>query len=41
MVRTSYDEAIHVTFWFSVIMAACAMISAIFIKEKPIPAKTT
>ncbi|KIJ95956.1 hypothetical protein K443DRAFT_682649 [Laccaria amethystina LaAM-08-1] len=41
MVTTSYDEAIHVTFWFSVIMAACAMISAIFIKEKPIPAKTT
>ncbi|EDR06887.1 member of the major facilitator superfamily [Laccaria bicolor S238N-H82] len=40
-VTTSYGEAIHVAFWFSAIMAACAMISAIFIKEKPIPAKTT
>ncbi|KAF9558590.1 member of the major facilitator superfamily, partial [Agrocybe pediades] len=30
----SYEDAIHNTFWFSVIMAACAFLSSLFIKEK-------
>ncbi|KAF8960437.1 member of the major facilitator superfamily [Flammula alnicola] len=35
-VRGSYEEAIHVTFWFSVILAACGLLSSVFIKEKPL-----
>ncbi|KAF9041549.1 member of the major facilitator superfamily [Panaeolus papilionaceus] len=34
IVRSSYNEAIHVTFWFSVGLAACALVSSLFIKEK-------
>ncbi|KJA21585.1 hypothetical protein HYPSUDRAFT_67708 [Hypholoma sublateritium FD-334 SS-4] len=33
-VRSSYAEAIHVTFCFSVAMAACGLLASIFIKEK-------
>ncbi len=33
-VRGSYDEAIHVTFYFAVAMAACGLLASIFIKEK-------
>ncbi|PPR05313.1 hypothetical protein CVT26_011572 [Gymnopilus dilepis] len=36
IVRSSYEEAIHVTFLFSIIMAACGLLSSIFIKEKPL-----
>ncbi|KAF8157219.1 member of the major facilitator superfamily [Crassisporium funariophilum] len=35
-VRGSYEEAIHVTLWFSVAMAACGFASSLFIKEKPL-----
>ncbi|KAF9473933.1 member of the major facilitator superfamily, partial [Pholiota conissans] len=35
-VRASYNDAIHVTFWFSVAMAACGLLASIFIKEKPL-----
>lgn len=33
-VRGSYEEAIHVTFCFSVAMAACGLLASVFIKEK-------
>ncbi|KDR66619.1 hypothetical protein GALMADRAFT_232467 [Galerina marginata CBS 339.88] len=39
-VRGSYEEAIHVTFWFSVAMAACGLLSSLFIKEKPLATRT-
>jgi len=38
-VRSSYEEAIHVTLWFSVIMAVLSLISAVFIIEKPLANK--
>ncbi|KAF8869045.1 MFS general substrate transporter [Infundibulicybe gibba] len=39
IVRSAYEQAIHVTLWFTVIMAACSVVSAIFIKEKPLVRK--
>ncbi|KAF8891479.1 member of the major facilitator superfamily [Gymnopilus junonius] len=39
IVRISYEKAIHVTFLFSIIMAACGLISSVFIKEKPLVRK--
>ena len=33
-VRDSYKEAIHVTFWFSVMLGVLCLISSLFIKEK-------
>ncbi|KAF8885361.1 major facilitator superfamily-domain-containing protein [Infundibulicybe gibba] len=39
IVRGAYEQAIHVTFWFTAIMAACSVVSAIFIKEKPLVRK--
>ncbi|KAF5324336.1 hypothetical protein D9619_011312 [Psilocybe cf. subviscida] len=36
IVRSSYDDAIHVTFWFSVILAVGALLASLFIKEKQI-----
>ena len=38
-VRSSYEEAIHVTLWFSAIMAVFGLVSSVFIKEKPLPNK--
>ncbi|PPQ68736.1 hypothetical protein CVT24_007563 [Panaeolus cyanescens] len=40
IVRSSYNEAIHVTFWFSVGLAACALVSSLFIKEKNLANRT-
>ncbi|KAJ6561359.1 member of the major facilitator superfamily [Mycena sp. CBHHK59/15] len=40
VVRTSYESAVLVTMWFSTAMAACALVSASFIKEKPIAPRT-
>lgn len=39
IVRSSYEDAIHVTLWFSAIMAVFALLSSVFIKEKPLPNK--
>ncbi|KAJ6566891.1 member of the major facilitator superfamily [Mycena capillaripes] len=36
IVRTAYEHAVRVTMWFSTAMAACALIAAAFIREKPI-----
>jgi len=33
----SYEKAIHVTLLFAIGLAVCAVVSAAFIKEKPIP----
>ena len=38
-VRSSYEDAIHVTLWFSSIMAVFGLISSVFIKEKALPNK--
>jgi len=38
-VRSSYEEAIHVTLWFSAIMAVCGLLSSVFIKEKALANK--
>ncbi|KAJ3500673.1 hypothetical protein NLJ89_g9689 [Agrocybe chaxingu] len=40
VVRTSYEDAIHVTFWFSVALAACGLVASVFIKEKNLAART-
>lgn len=37
IVEESYETAIQVALWFTVAMAACAAISAIFLKEKALP----
>jgi len=39
VVRGSYEEAIHVTLWFSVIMAAFGLLSSLFIKEKALASR--
>ncbi|TFK33386.1 member of the major facilitator superfamily [Crucibulum laeve] len=36
IVRCSYEQAIHVALWFSVIMGFFALLSSLFIKEKPL-----
>lgn len=39
IVKDSYEDAIHVTLSFSVLMAACGLASSFFIKEKALPAR--
>jgi type VI protein secretion system component VasF len=39
IIRESYKDAVHVTLWFSVILAACALVSSFLIKEKHLDAK--
>jgi hypothetical protein len=34
IVIRSYEEAVHITLWFAVIVALCAVVISIFIKEK-------
>jgi hypothetical protein len=34
IVRSSYEQAVHATLWWSVIMAACAAFFSAFVKEK-------
>ncbi|KAJ6500918.1 MFS general substrate transporter [Mycena sanguinolenta] len=36
IVRLAYSDAVLVTMWFSTAMAACALVSSAFIREKPI-----
>jgi hypothetical protein len=36
IVRNAYADAVRVTMWFSTSVAALALASAVFIKEKPI-----
>jgi len=36
IVRNSYAEALHVSLWFSVALAAAAVFFSFFIKEKPL-----
>ncbi|KAJ7184727.1 member of the major facilitator superfamily [Mycena filopes] len=36
LVRAAYEHAVTVTMWFSTTAAACALVSAAFIREKPI-----
>ncbi|KAJ7663659.1 MFS general substrate transporter [Mycena rosella] len=36
VVRSAYERAVLVTMWFSTAMAVCALISASFIREKPL-----
>jgi hypothetical protein len=36
IVIRSYEEAVHITLWFSVAVAASAMVISIFIREKPL-----
>ncbi|EIN06459.1 MFS general substrate transporter [Punctularia strigosozonata HHB-11173 SS5] len=38
-VRSSYEDAAQVAFWFAVGMAACAFVSSWFMKEKPLPGR--
>ncbi|KAJ7594557.1 MFS general substrate transporter [Mycena floridula] len=39
IVEASYEESIHLALWLSVGLAGCAVISSLFIKEKPLPAR--
>jgi hypothetical protein len=36
IVRGAYDQAIHTTMWFNIAVAACAALTSIYIKEKPL-----
>ncbi|KAL0958454.1 hypothetical protein HGRIS_000596 [Hohenbuehelia grisea] len=41
VVRAAYEDAVHVTLGFTAIMAAAAVVSAIFIVEKPLPPRSS
>jgi len=34
IIRSSYEEAVHVTLWFTVVLAGCSAFFSLFIKEK-------
>ncbi|KAF8993605.1 member of the major facilitator superfamily [Cyathus striatus] len=40
VVRGSYETAIHVTFYFSLVMSGLALVSSLFIVEKPLVRRT-
>ncbi|KAF8209487.1 member of the major facilitator superfamily [Mycena galopus ATCC 62051] len=39
IVRLAYADAVRVTMWFSTAMAACALVAAVFIREKAIASR--
>lgn len=41
IVRESYAEAIRAAFLFSVVLAALAAVSALYIREKPLTRKSS
>lgn len=39
IVRTSYEDALQICFWFTVMTAGCAFLSSLFVKEKALVKK--